>query len=269
MSSVPSFPVAGPGLNHLKALGPGPGPRAPEAAPGGPAEKSPFARLVAAAAASAPPGAPAPAAVAADGDGGLFGALVDIVNPLQHLPIVGDLYRNVTGDRIDAIPRVLGGALFGGPIGAAAAALNAGLAWLTGRDAGEHVIAFLDDGPAPVAVAAVARETSPPAAPAAGPSVPKPAAAPETGPAPRLGTEPAVDLAAGPAGGVPSALVPPAPARLSRHDPVTDALFAERMLSAFDKYRAMNAHGLPPAPHAAPHPAARRAGPGAIVDQVF
>src|SRR5215470_6180450 len=28
-----------------------------------------------------------------------FGDLVDIVNPLQHIPVVATIYRNMTGDR--------------------------------------------------------------------------------------------------------------------------------------------------------------------------
>jgi hypothetical protein len=53
-------------------------------------------------------------------DGLTFGDLVDVINPLQHIPVVGALYRKLTGDTIDPAIKVAGGALFGGPIGAAA-----------------------------------------------------------------------------------------------------------------------------------------------------
>lgn len=54
------------------------------------------------------------------GDDGLsFKDVLDLVNPLQHIPVVGDLYRKLTGDTIDPAIRVAGGALFGGPLGAA------------------------------------------------------------------------------------------------------------------------------------------------------
>ena len=54
------------------------------------------------------------------GDDGLtFGDIVDMINPLQHIPILGSLYRKFTGDMIDPAMKVAGGALFGGPIGAA------------------------------------------------------------------------------------------------------------------------------------------------------
>jgi hypothetical protein len=53
------------------------------------------------------------------GDDGLsFRDVLDLVNPLQHIPIVGNLYRKLTGDTLDPALRVAGGALFGGPLGA-------------------------------------------------------------------------------------------------------------------------------------------------------
>jgi hypothetical protein len=53
------------------------------------------------------------------GDDGLtFRDVLDLVNPLQHIPVVGNLYRELTQDTIDPAVRVAGGALFGGPFGA-------------------------------------------------------------------------------------------------------------------------------------------------------
>jgi hypothetical protein len=58
------------------------------------------------------------------GDDGLtFADIVDIVNPLQHIPIVGTFYRKLTGDTIDPAIRIAGGALFGGPLGALASTM--------------------------------------------------------------------------------------------------------------------------------------------------
>lgn len=50
-----------------------------------------------------------------------FGFLdfLDIVNPLQHIPLVSTIYQHLAGDTIKPAANVLGGALFGGPIGAA------------------------------------------------------------------------------------------------------------------------------------------------------
>ena len=39
------------------------------------------------------------------------------LNPLQHLPVIGTIYRAVTGEQIPPPMRVLGGAIFGGPVG--------------------------------------------------------------------------------------------------------------------------------------------------------
>lgn len=76
-------------------------------------------------------------------DGFSFGDILDTLNPLQHLPIVSTLYRAFTGDAIAPAPRVLGDALFGGPIGAATGIVNAALKYLSGKDAGEHMLALL------------------------------------------------------------------------------------------------------------------------------
>mgnify|MGYP003644501364 FL=1 len=58
------------------------------------------------------------------GDDGLtFADVIDIVNPLQHIPILSTFYRKLTGDTIDPAIRIAGGALFGGPLGALASTL--------------------------------------------------------------------------------------------------------------------------------------------------
>jgi len=59
-------------------------------------------------------------------DGLNFRDIIDLINPLQHIPIVGRIYRAITNDDIAPGIRVAGGSLFGGPMGAAFAA--AGLA---------------------------------------------------------------------------------------------------------------------------------------------
>ena len=74
------------------------------------------------------------------GDDGLtFGDILDVVNPLQHIPIVSTLYREWTGDGIDPVPRIAGGALFGGIAGAIASLVNVVVDEITGSDIGEHV----------------------------------------------------------------------------------------------------------------------------------
>ena len=54
-----------------------------------------------------------------DSSGGFsFFDFVDIINPLQHIPLVSNLYQSMTGDTIGAVAQIVGGGLFGGPIGA-------------------------------------------------------------------------------------------------------------------------------------------------------
>ena len=43
-------------------------------------------------------------------DGFTFADFIDIINPLQHIPVVATIYRAMTGDDIDPGSRVAGGA---------------------------------------------------------------------------------------------------------------------------------------------------------------
>lgn len=54
--------------------------------------------------------------------GGGFGEFLDMINPLHHIPLVGQIYRAVTGDTISDRARLAGGGLFAGPIGVGIAA---------------------------------------------------------------------------------------------------------------------------------------------------
>jgi hypothetical protein len=46
-----------------------------------------------------------------------FDDFLDIINPLQHLPLVSVLYRAFTGDEIKPAMRILGDIAYGGPTG--------------------------------------------------------------------------------------------------------------------------------------------------------
>src|SRR5258708_10637690 len=87
------------------------------------------------------------------GDSFSFRDLIDIVNPLQHLPVVSTLYRWITGDTIGALPRIIGDGIYGGPIGLVAGLFNAAVKQESGKDTGDQVIALLGGGEptAPVA----------------------------------------------------------------------------------------------------------------------
>jgi hypothetical protein len=53
-----------------------------------------------------------------------FGDIVDMVNPLQHIPIISTLYQKATGDTMGTAASLAGGAIFGGPIGLIASIAN-------------------------------------------------------------------------------------------------------------------------------------------------
>ena len=71
-----------------------------------------------------------------------FADLVDMVNPLQHIPLVAQLYRGVTGDEIKPASQVMGGALFGGALGAAAGLVNVVIQEETGKDITGNALAM-------------------------------------------------------------------------------------------------------------------------------
>jgi hypothetical protein len=75
-----------------------------------------------------------------------FADILDLFNPLQHIPIVSSVYRAITGDEISGPAKVLGGALFGGPLGFLAGMVDAISTQIAGGDLGEMAIAAVFDG---------------------------------------------------------------------------------------------------------------------------
>jgi len=132
---------------------------------------------------TAPPKTTTAAVDAKPGDGFSFDDALDIVNPLQHLPIVGTLYRKFTGDQIKPLEKVAGDTLYGGPLGLAGSLADLAFEKITGKNFGDTVYAFVfgdDDkptaiasaaGPAPQA-AASGTDTSPSAATSASTEAP-------------------------------------------------------------------------------------------------
>ncbi|MFN7114619.1 MAG: hypothetical protein ACK4PK_09725 [Alphaproteobacteria bacterium] len=96
-------------------------------------------------------------------EGGGFIAFIktvlDIINPLQHIPVISTMYRHITGDEISPVARIAGGALFGGPVGLAAGVVNAAVENSTGKDIGGNMLAMVSGGdkkPSPAKPAAPA-----------------------------------------------------------------------------------------------------------------
>ncbi len=75
-----------------------------------------------------------------------FWDLLDVINPLQHIPGVNTIYRELTGDEIKTPVKLIGATVLGGPIGFAAAMADSLIGETTGKDLGEHAMAMFKDG---------------------------------------------------------------------------------------------------------------------------
>lgn len=74
-------------------------------------------------------------------DGLTFGDVLDAVNPLNHIPIVSDLFASTTGSAPSAASKLVGGALMGGPIGFIASLANVIFEQATGASPIQAVVA--------------------------------------------------------------------------------------------------------------------------------
>ncbi len=95
-----------------------------------------------------------------DDDGFSFDDLLDIINPLQHLPVISTIYRHLTGDTIKPLEQIAGDALFGGLTGLVSSVADYAFAQATGKDVGDTIYALLtgeDDKPTAVAAADTSR----------------------------------------------------------------------------------------------------------------
>ncbi len=93
-----------------------------------------------------------PDAEAATGDAELrFEDLVDLLNPLHHLPFVGAFYRSVSGDEIVPAARIMGAMIYSGPLGFVFATADSLFAEISGKPLGDTLIAavFGDGGADP------------------------------------------------------------------------------------------------------------------------
>ena len=91
-------------------------------------------------------GAAPTAATALPDEGGItFDDLVDIVNPLQHIPVVSTIYRAITGDQIKTFPKIAGDTLYGGVTGFAGSMADTIFQKITGKSFGDTVLAEVED----------------------------------------------------------------------------------------------------------------------------
>ncbi|HEX4303514.1 MAG TPA: hypothetical protein VHZ78_12035 [Rhizomicrobium sp.] len=87
----------------------------------------------------------ASATAAAPDEGFSFDDLIDIVNPLQHIPVVSTLYRAITGDTIKTFPKIAGDTLYGGVEGFASSMADLIFTKITGKSFGDTALAMAED----------------------------------------------------------------------------------------------------------------------------
>ncbi len=82
-----------------------------------------------------------------------FWDLLDIVNPLQHIPVISSIYRRITGDEISPTARIIGATLYGGPAGFVIAANMALVEEVAGQSPGDALANAVFGAPEPEAEA--------------------------------------------------------------------------------------------------------------------
>jgi hypothetical protein len=82
-------------------------------------------------------------------DGLGFDDFLDVINPLQHLPVVGMLYRAITGDEISAPAKIAGDTLFGGIYGFLGALGSVAYEGIAGESIEKTVLSLFDGSPSP------------------------------------------------------------------------------------------------------------------------
>jgi hypothetical protein len=92
-----------------------------------------------------------------------FDDIVDIVNPLQHLPIISTLYEHYANDPINTFPKIAGDTLYGGPLGLLASVADTVFEKATGKSFGDTVLSWVtgDKTPAVGTALASAAKTAP------------------------------------------------------------------------------------------------------------
>ncbi|MDQ6969248.1 MAG: hypothetical protein Q9M16_01900 [Mariprofundus sp.] len=74
--------------------------------------------------------------------------VLDVINPLQHIPVISTIYRKITGDEMGYAARIAGDTLYSGLFGSLISGLVSAVANVfvdstTGKDIGEHMMASI------------------------------------------------------------------------------------------------------------------------------
>ncbi len=82
-------------------------------------------------------------------DGFTFGDVIDMINPMHHMPVISKYYREQTEDDASEGSRFIGGVLFGGLIGGVAGLVtsvaNAAVRHETHQDVSEQLLAIAEE----------------------------------------------------------------------------------------------------------------------------
>ena len=103
----------------------------------------------------------APAATEAEPSFG-FGDLLDVVNPLQHIPVISTLYRHLTGDNIGIPEKIAGDTLYGGLSGLLSSVGDAIFTEITGKSVGDTVYGYVFGDDTAPSTGVAANDNSPP-----------------------------------------------------------------------------------------------------------
>lgn len=154
------------------------------------------------------------------------GDMLDIINPLHHIPFVSTLYSEVSGDKAAPIAKLVGGALLGGPIGFIAGLMSVIFEQETGKDVIGAVAAAIGGEGAPSSATRLAS-----AATGVTPE-PLPAARPETAVSDGAQTQATVTARPAPARAVTAAI-----SHDSARDQAILSLFGGQTASAHRSYQ--------------------------------
>ncbi len=124
------------------------------------------ASLLAQSAPSVPSSATGTASTGAQPHESFFQHLWNVVNPLQHVPVIGTIYRAITGEHLDAVEKIAGDSLYGGIWGAISSVADVAFEGLTGKSFEDTALAlFKSDGRTRVASTKVVAPTITPGSP--------------------------------------------------------------------------------------------------------
>lgn len=95
-----------------------------------------------------------------DGNTPGFQDFLDTINPLQHIPIVSNIYQAITGDKPSIGSKLAGDTLFGGPIGFLASLFGSMVESASGSDITGNVVAAIEGKPVPMLHTATQTKTA-------------------------------------------------------------------------------------------------------------